>query len=66
MKVLDKKALEKMKAASTAMNEIRIHSQIKGCDQIVELLHTFEDEQNVYIVLEYCEGNELFVEIKRQ
>ena len=30
------------------------------CAEIVELYHTFEDDQNIYILLEYCEGSELF------
>jgi serine/threonine protein kinase len=30
------------------------------CPQIVELVHTFEDDQNIYILLEYIEGNELY------
>ncbi len=29
-------------------------------------MHTFEDDQNIYILLEYIEGQELFHEIKAQ
>jgi serine/threonine protein kinase len=29
-------------------------------------VHTFEDDQNIYILLEYIEGQELFHEIKAQ
>ena len=65
MKVLDKKVLAKQKSTATTLNEIRIHSQIK-CPHIVELFHTFEDDQNIYILLEYIEGSELFQEIKSQ
>ena len=54
-----------MKNTSSTINEIRIHSQIK-CAQIVELVHTFEDDQNIYILLEYLEGSELYQEIKTQ
>jgi polo-like kinase 4 len=29
-------------------------------------VHTFEDDQNIYILLEYLEGSELYQEIKTQ
>ena len=41
-----------------------IHRQLKS-PHIVELLHSFDDDQNIYIILEYCDGIELFKEIKQ-
>jgi serine/threonine protein kinase len=35
--------------------EIMIQSQL-DCPQIARLHYHFEDQQNVYMVLEFCEG----------
>jgi len=64
MKVLDKKVLAKQKIQDKTAREIRIHRQLKS-PYIVELLHSFDDDQNIYIILEYCDGTELFKEIKQ-
>lgn len=39
--------------------EIEVHRQLK-CPYIVELHHFFEDEQNVYLLMEHCPGQELY------
>lgn len=63
MKVLDKQQIARQRTKAATSNEIRIHSQLK-CPQIAELHHTFEDESSIYLVLELCEGTELFQEIQ--
>ncbi len=65
MKVLDKVKLEKEKLTTRMINEISLHRSLK-CPHIVELHHYFEDDQNIYMLLEYCDGNELFQEVKQK
>jgi calcium-dependent protein kinase len=64
MKVLDKKELEKKNIKEKTAREIMIHRQLKS-PHIAELLHSFDDDQNIYIILEYCDGIELYKEIKQ-
>ena len=45
--------------------EIHIHQQI-DCPYIIKLHHAIEDEQHVILVLEYCDGTDIFTEIKSQ
>jgi polo-like kinase 4 len=40
-------------------NEIRIHYQLKHSN-IVQLYEYFQDDENIYLVLEYCSGKNLF------
>jgi serine/threonine protein kinase len=47
-------------------NEIDIHLELNEniSSSIIFLYHTFEDESNLYLLLEHCEGQELYQLIK--
>lgn len=49
---------EKEKKLNTILNEIRIHRQLSHTN-ICKFELCFEDERNIYIVLEYCQKNSL-------
>lgn len=66
LKVLDKEKIVREKLQTRLINEIRIHGLMSGCPLIAELYHSFEDESNVYMLIEYVEGVELFKHYKAQ
>ena len=47
-------------------DERRLLGELAGCPWIVQLYRTFEDENNVYILMEYLKGGELFSLLRRQ
>ena len=55
---LDKNKLDKIR------EEIKIHSMLNH-PNIVKLIESFEDEQNFYMVLEFCPHGELYSYIKK-
>lgn len=59
IKIIDKKKIENNKQRQRLQNEIRLH---KCCSHssIVQLLEFFETDIDVCLVLELCEGGELF------
>ncbi|KAK1418037.1 hypothetical protein QVD17_27174 [Tagetes erecta] len=44
--------------------EVRIMKYLQGQENVVELKGTYEDNTNVNIVMEYCEGGELYKKIE--
>ncbi|XP_024959670.1 calcium-dependent protein kinase 19-like [Cynara cardunculus var. scolymus] len=46
------------------MREVKIMKLLTGQRNVVELRDTFEDKQCVHLVMEYCEGGELFEKMK--
>lgn len=55
LKVVDKDNLREKNLTLRIKQEIVVHKQLK-CPYIIELHHFFEDEQNVYLLLEYFDG----------
>jgi calcium-dependent protein kinase len=55
----------KIKDLKHFKSEIEIMRSIDH-PNILKLFETFEDEQNVYLVLEYCEGGELFERLMKK
>ena len=54
IKIIDKKILKKDKEiASIVLNEIRIHRSMKH-KHICKFEHSFEDKNNIYILMEFC------------
>lgn len=47
------------KKIKTVRQEIEIHKKLEH-PNIVKLVHSFEDEENFYMVLEYCKYGELY------
>lgn len=58
VKVVEKAALAKSRAKQKLMSEIKIHRSMKH-DNIALFENFFEDEENVYIVLELCSNSTL-------
>ncbi len=52
-KVIQKANLKKSRARAKLMSEIKIHRSVKH-ESIVGFEHFFEDQDNVYILLELC------------
>ncbi len=53
MKVVPKYRLTKPQHRDKVLREIRIHEKLNH-KHVVKLLSSFEDDQNIYITLEYC------------
>ena len=54
IKIFDKKILKEDKEkGDNVLNEIRIHRSLKH-EHICKFEHSFEDKDNVYILMEYC------------
>jgi len=52
-KVVSKQSLQKSRAKQKIMSEIKIHRSLHN-ENIVGFEHFFEDDENVYIMLELC------------
>jgi serine/threonine protein kinase len=59
LKVCCKDNLRAKKIEQRIFKEIQVHSSLKH-PQIAELLDSFEDEDNVYLLMEHFEGLELY------
>lgn len=59
LKIMDKAVMREHGALRRIQNEIKLHG-IMAHANIVQLLGHFEDETHIYMVLELCEGGNLF------
>jgi protein kinase A len=64
MKVMRKSEVVRLKQVEHTLNEKSILEQIE-CPFTVNLLGSFQDSQNLYFVLEYVAGGELFSLLRR-
>jgi len=48
------------------LEEVDVLSLLSGCDNVIQLLDVYETNTEVQLVLEYCEGGDLFDCIKRR
>ena len=53
LKVVDKENLRAKNLMSRIKQEVQVHRQLQ-CQYIARLYHFFEDEQNVYLLMEHC------------
>ncbi|KAL4512617.1 hypothetical protein ABPG72_020454 [Tetrahymena utriculariae] len=63
IKVVDKQSQYYKSAYKRLKNEIEIHLDLKH-QNIVKMIKSFEDSENLYLVMEYCEGGDLFHYLK--
>ena len=65
VKIISKSLFEKSKVKQNLINEIRIHKSLMHRN-VVNFEHYFEDEQNVYIILELCKNQTLRKLLKKR
>ncbi|KAM4809324.1 serine/threonine-protein kinase PLK4 [Rhinophrynus dorsalis] len=58
IKMIDKKAMQKVGMVQRVRNEVEIHCQLKH-PSILELYNYFEDGNYVYLILEMCHNGEM-------
>jgi serine/threonine protein kinase len=63
VKKIDKRSIANKKIQATLMREVEIHRQLKH-QNIIRLYSHFEDQEYIYLVLEYAEGGNLFYFIR--
>ena len=63
LKVLSKTEIKNMKAEKQVVREIKIHSYLKH-KNVIQLYGVFHDDENIYMILEYAPGGELYKELK--
>ncbi|KXZ53752.1 hypothetical protein GPECTOR_6g669 [Gonium pectorale] len=51
--------LSRARVLEKLQRELTLLDRLSGCPRVVQLLECFEDEDNVYIVTEACEGGDL-------
>ena len=64
-KIMEKSALSKARARQKLMSEIKIHRSLHHTN-VVRFEHFFEDENNVYIMLELCTNQSLNDLVRRR
>ena len=64
-KIIEKSNLTKSNEIDRVLNEIRIHKSLRH-SHIVVFEHYFEDEDNIYILLELCTNKTMYELIKRR
>ena len=65
IKVIQKNSLANQRLKENLYREVDIHKQIKH-ENIIRLYDSFEDDQNIYLVLDYAERGNLFYLIRRK
>ena len=64
-KIIKKSALIKPRSRQKLMNEIKIHRTLNH-NNIVKFEHYFEDNENVYIILNLCVNKSMSEMLKRR
>jgi hypothetical protein len=66
MKILSKQKILKLKQIDHTKNEINIQKELIDSPFCIDLYTTFQDERNIYLILEYIPGGELLTWISIQ
>ena len=64
-KIIEKSSISKTRTRQKLTNEIRIHRSLSNT-HILQFIKSFEDEQNLYILLEICPNESLSVLLRRR
>ncbi|KAL3309756.1 hypothetical protein Ciccas_011695, partial [Cichlidogyrus casuarinus] len=65
MKILEKKEVVKLKQVEHTLNEKRVLASISH-PFIINLLYSFKDNANLFMVLEFARGGEMFYHLRQQ
>lgn len=65
LKVMDKAMIRHKHQESHVRDERRILSEMRDCPWVVRLIRTYEDTYNVYLLMEFLPGGELFSVLQR-
>ncbi|ODH52047.1 AGC/PKA protein kinase [Paracoccidioides brasiliensis] len=65
IKILHKADVIKLKQVEHVRNEVRTLAAVSGHPFIISLISTFSDDQNLYMLLDYCPGGEVFTFLRR-
>ena len=65
LKMMKKAAIVRNKQLAHIQNEVKILSRIKS-DFVVDFHGLFQDDNNIYMVMEYVQGGELFSHLRRK
>ncbi|KAI8786695.1 spermatozoon-associated protein kinase isoform X1, partial [Biomphalaria glabrata] len=66
IKILNKEKVIKTKQVEHTLNEKRLLGSVTNCPFIVKLVMAFKDTTNLYMVMEFAPGGELFRLIRRK
>lgn len=64
LKILKKAKILKLKQVTHVKDEIKILSHLR-CNYVVDMKGLFQDDNNVYILMEYLQGGELFSHLRK-
>ena len=64
LKMMKKSRIVKLKQLEHIQNEVRIMSRLR-CDYVCDLHAVFQDDNSLYMLLEYIPGGELFSHLRR-
>ena len=65
MKVIKKSALTRQKTVEHINTERRVLERIRGIPFVIQMQYAFQDEQNLYLVMDYASGGELFGQLQK-
>ena len=65
LKVMKKGRIVELKQLPHIQDEVRVMSRVR-CSFIPELVAFFHDDNNIYMLMDYVEGGELFSHLRRQ
>lgn len=64
VKIVDKRKIARDEERKVQLfNEIRVHWALEQCDGALRLLELFEEEHNLYMILEYQKQGTLFQQV---
>lgn len=63
LKIVNKKALEREASLDVLLREISVHKGIEH-PNVIKLYEHLENNDNIYLIIEYAEGGSLFQEIQ--
>ena len=64
LKIVEKQKVTRLRKQNDILMEKHCLNKLKDCEYVVQLHETFKDEINVYLLMEFVDGGELWSKIK--